>query len=549
MSVHQHAFADVKSTLLFLSFSNNLLGKIPVDSLNTLEELYHLGISYNRITHLEDGSFQKLKKLELLNLSNNGIETIRKNAFLRLLNLRSLDMSGNNLTGIATEFILPSAGNILLFNNDIRHILGPLVIKSGNRKIDLSFNNLSFLHPLAFLHMNETTNIVLRANVLTSEFTCGSVWEPLIHLRTLNLKNNSIAFIPALCFLALRSLVTLELNQNNISELDNNAFKGLQNVYKLDLNDNGIKAVCNESLYGLINLKRLLMNRNKINGIQLGSFTSTRKMETLLLGSNTLQTSDICHLVWQPLINLKLLNLHSNRISTIESGCFKHLVSLKYLLLQNNTLSNLENNSFVGLANLWDLNLSNNRLQVMMNGSLTGLDKLEHLFLENNKIQVLQAGSFHFLKHLTLIQLKGNLLITILENIFPSTLLDMGNIILDQNPFVCSCKLSWLGQHHPPLSAKPVCNWSGNINETVILKQFLAEQCSDWHLTTKLPANDLNTYNAYIKYNFILLTCQAVLALLTIVATVTVIYYILKRGRSSLLCKGESSHSEHTAIT
>ena len=481
--------------------------------------------------------------MKLLSLANNGIATINKDTFLGILNLESLDMSGNKLTGIATEFVLPPAADIILLNCDIKLISGPLLIKSSNQRIDLSFNNLSVLHPLAFVNMNKTTEIVLSTNSLKSDYTCGSVWETLIFLRTLNLNNNSITFIPAFCFLSLKSLMVLKLQHNNIHKVDNNGFEGLQNVKSLDLQDNELKVVWNKSFYGLFNLTQLILNRNKISAIQFGSFISTRNLEMLLLVSNALQTSDICHLVWQPLIKLRVLNLGNNRILTLKSGCFRYLVSLRNLILPHNNISNLENNSFKGLANLRELNLRDNKLQLIMNGSLAGLHKLEYLRLENNEIHILQAGSFHFMKQLRLIQLKGNLLMTILEDTFPSNLRNKLNIILDQNPFVCSCNMSWLQENHFSLSAKSVCKWNRNIYETstLNLNQFVAGQCSDWYSTTSLPANDPDrpTYN--MKYNPILLASLAVLALLVIVATTTVIVFILKKGRNSLVCKGDSS--------
>ena len=130
----------------YLSLSNNLLDKVPVNSLDSLEELLSLYIAYNHITHLQDGSFLKLRKINMLGLSDNGIVTITKNAFLGLLSLISLDMSGNQLADTVAEFILPPPANIFLSNSNIKHILGPLLVKSRNQKIDLSFNNLSVLH-------------------------------------------------------------------------------------------------------------------------------------------------------------------------------------------------------------------------------------------------------------------------------------------------------------------------------------------------------------------------------------------------------------------
>ena len=50
-----------------------------------------------------------------------------------------------------------------------------------------------------------------------------------------------------------------------------------------------------------------------------------------------------------------------------------------------------------------------------------------------------------------------------------------------------------------------------------------------------------------MKYNSILLTSLEVLALLVIVATTTVLVFILKKGHNYLVCKGDSSHSEHNA--
>ena len=93
MSIHPKAFEDIQTTLSHLTLSNNLLDKLPVQSLTTLSELQTLDLEDNCISYLGSHSFQNMTRLAVIILSDNEITSIRSDAFEGLSYLETLVLS------------------------------------------------------------------------------------------------------------------------------------------------------------------------------------------------------------------------------------------------------------------------------------------------------------------------------------------------------------------------------------------------------------------------------------------------------------------------
>ena len=289
--IHPEAFVDINSTLMYLQLDNNLLERVPYESLVYLEELQSLDLYGNRITHLERAGFQNLKKLDTLLLSKNALFTIISGAFEGLVSLANLALSENPLSKVGFLTDLHGVEKVYLHRCLIQTISSPLFqMKSDNQLMYISHNGLTALHPLAFSYMNESTILKLNNNLLTEDDICGVVWAPLTKLQVLDLGNNALLSISSYCFKYLASVTTLSLDHNNISVVENNAFVGLENIKTLELSFNDLQVLLNGSFNGLHALTELDLQNNNIRLISSECFTSMIKLRSLKLQNNNLTT-------------------------------------------------------------------------------------------------------------------------------------------------------------------------------------------------------------------------------------------------------------------
>ncbi|VDP78139.1 unnamed protein product [Echinostoma caproni] len=143
---------------------------------------------------------------------------------------------------------------------------------------------------------------------------------------------------------------------------------------------------------------------------------------------------------------------------------------LQRITLRNCGIERLQPGSFEPIQSLKQLDLSQNRISVIEAGTFAGL-RLDYLRLDENHRLHLAPGAFDdasivslsmnncgmesityddlapLLRHhvLTTLHLSGNRLIT-LESRLEPVFLELQSLSIDQNPFHCDCRLSWLAE-------------------------------------------------------------------------------------------------------
>jgi Leucine-rich repeat (LRR) protein len=89
------------------------------------------------------------------------------------------------------------------------------------------------------------------------------------------------------------------------------------------------------------------------------------------------------------------------------------------------------------------IDLSHNQLSGISEGSFVELDRLEELDLADNQISCIDRNAFNSLKNLRYLSLSSNQLSSL-----PRGLIDeptkLATLNLDDNPWVCDCRLNWL---------------------------------------------------------------------------------------------------------
>ncbi|XP_062567890.1 slit homolog 2 protein-like [Saccostrea cucullata] len=140
---------------------------------------------------------------------------------------------------------------------------------------------------------------------------------------------------------------------------------------------------------------------------------------------------------------LRILKLCHNKLKQLKKNLFLSNVELVSLYLENNFFENIPIVSLKVLKNLKLLDLSANNIQFIP--SLSALSSIKFLYLSNNKIRTIASNAFDGLQHLSMLLLSGNKINNLPEEMsIQFHLMDLGQIILHDNPLTCSCQNWWL---------------------------------------------------------------------------------------------------------
>ena len=230
-----HLIDAISSSLVDLDLSSNNLIEIP--SMIKFEEMKRIELHHNLIEEVKSNTFSNMMNLVQLDLSNNRIKQIAFDAFIGM-SLTRLDLSNNLLTITSFLYPLNQSMTYLTLSNNFIDDLDPLkemsnldtliiccnqikqldkfVFNKANslRTIDLSYNQIEFIHPMAF---NGTSVSVL--NLAGNSLSSLEV-------------NQTSSFLYSIA----STIVTLSFaNCTNLSEINWFVITKLRVLYNLDL--------------------------------------------------------------------------------------------------------------------------------------------------------------------------------------------------------------------------------------------------------------------------------------------------------------------------
>lgn len=190
----------------------------------------------------------------------------------------------------------------------------------------------------------------------------------------------------------------LEYTQANCSDQDLDRVPwGLHyNIDTLDLSNNRFRTVTAHAFQKYKNLRVLLLRNNSISSLHPDALASLKHLHTL--------------------------DLAQNHLSSIPTSVLAKVPSLLTLSLANNNIMLISDEAFLGVDNLKTLDLSGNRIGELEPSALVGLSKLQKLHLEHNSLRTLPRDTFELLSP------------------------DLLDVHLQNNPWICDCKIRWLHQ-------------------------------------------------------------------------------------------------------
>ncbi|XP_037699899.1 nephrocan isoform X2 [Choloepus didactylus] len=221
-------------SLQFLSFSGNLLNKIPI---NLPKSLLSLKMERNQLKVIRFRDMKHLENLSHLYLSENSLSSM--DGAQLLVNLTTLEVSQNQLQMLPLR--LPSRLQKLdCSNNLIRRVtVQDFQDLRDLKHLFLDNNFVSLFEAGALQKCSQLSNLALEQNLLLS--------IPLRlpgTLARLDLKGNAIQGIAERELKDLKQLQVLNLRNNKISALDLKALEGLPRLRHLYLDGNPWNCTC-----------------------------------------------------------------------------------------------------------------------------------------------------------------------------------------------------------------------------------------------------------------------------------------------------------------
>lgn len=472
-SINRDLFLSLQNSLEHLEVEHNNLSELP-DSLGEVARLRHLSLAYNRLAEAP----ALPRRIQTLSLAGNFLTSIP--SALQTLepgSIRYLDLSYNRISNLLPNEFLDwstSLGTINLRGNRIAQIYKNVFPASMPvKEINLSFNDLYYVHPQAFSNLTSSLHVLESSSTLFSGYFPFEIQEGLENLSWLSFDNNDfhililseIASYPFIKYLNLEnnrivdivvnsdyqntslSLSSLRIAYNFLSSLRRGTFAYMPELRNLDLSYNRINNLTKHSFRNLPNLRYLSLAGNIIDSMEAETFANLPKLEILELQGNnftylsmrtflnvshedvtfTLNVSRNCihHIDGESTTSINIFDGSYNELHEVPNNFFIAVeLSVRQIILSHNKIAHIPNEAFGEAVSLEILDLHNNNIQNVKRKSFNYLISLQILDLSYNYISQLSVEQFYNLNKLRYLKMSHNSLRLLPRDIFKNTIID-----------------------------------------------------------------------------------------------------------------------------
>ncbi|XP_054716428.1 chaoptin-like [Uloborus diversus] len=472
-------FETISRYLLHLFLSNNFISALPPVELSSLQVLHLsfndfrslnssdlvccpnvqiLKLDHNNISYVDADTFRHMKHLRILDLSYNAISEVDENIFSST-SLERLNFSKNYFTQTPTRS-LASVRDTLRHLDLSLNLIENISVDSFSRlnklqALNLSSNHISFLHEKSFHHLNNLLELDLSHNPLKA-IANDEPFSSLTTLSSLHMRNTSLISITSL---PLPQLKYLDLKDNYIYNLSQEVFSITDHIHYLDLSGNLLQDVPLHLWRKTKKLVSLDISRNPVEVLGVNSFSGLEKLQHLDISGLLLKRLDP-----RTLYNLKfLITVKTDSYASVRSFRLQDLLSQAPALrkvtinVEESTLSHQVQGAFG--TKLRELVITGLNLQRILPDAFSGLSTHElTIRICGTTVNKFPDGLLRYLpdvRYLTL-DLRNNQLATMGPGVLAAIARDgpdvlqtqhiSGGVLLEDNPWNCSCELLWLGR-------------------------------------------------------------------------------------------------------
>lgn len=471
-SIYHDVFISMKISLEHLEIEHNSLSYLP-ESIAQVVRLRHLSLAYNKF----EESPVLPSRIQTLSIAGNFLTAIPST--LQMLepgSIRYLDLSYNRISYLHTNEFLEwstSLSTIILKGNRIAQIYHNVFpVQMPMKEINLSFNDLYYIHPECFSNLTGSLNILESSSTLFSGHFPFEINDGLEKLSWLSFDNNdfhilklpNMATLPQVKYLNLENnriidiilddsynmslpIANLRLSYNFLSYIHNMTFSFMPELRNLDLSFNRISNLTKHSFYELKNLRYISLSNNLINKVEEDTFVNLPKLEILELQGNNFSYFSLNSLRNISDIHITLtLNVSHNEIKnlggesdipiSIFDGSYNALIdvpnnffasmesSIRQIILSHNKITHIPNDVFGESMFLEILDLHKNKISIIKRKSFTHLLSLQILDLSYNAVSQLSVEQFSNLSRLKYLKMDHNNLRLLPRDVFKFTIIE-----------------------------------------------------------------------------------------------------------------------------
>ncbi|KAM7390160.1 hypothetical protein PAMA_008370 [Pampus argenteus] len=334
--------------LRILSLNRNGLSSVP-SVIRNLSTLVELDLSTNSISSLGCHDFANLTYLRKLSLYQNSISALQQCVFKDLIRLQYLKLQTNHITKLNAAFKenLPYLKQLHLNRNKLTSISeGEFKGLQSLQNLSLHENQINDLAEDSFIGLTNLTDIQLQSNEILLHAVQKSVFNGLINLRRLDVRDNHIRYesteylsdppFSQLSRLEMLSMPaqhrrgkTIRLPQNLLDGLTNLLVFNIRNIQLLSLHADMFKYTPQ--------LQQLDISSNELMDISPDLFSPIPNLKSLYLSRTSLQSLDF--FLKANLTKLEFLQARKNQFSVVSEDVMKSIPALEYLDFQGNSFT------------------------------------------------------------------------------------------------------------------------------------------------------------------------------------------------------------------
>ena len=484
-SLHDNLFGNVTS-LFELNLAGNKLRIVP-GSIEKLNNLRSLDLSYNLITDITNTSYQGIEQLYGLNLESNRIGNLTKGIFSDLPSLRILNLAKNNIASIAQATFddVPDLHALRLDSNKISDVNGLFANLRYLLMLNISVNRISWfdyaLIPMGLqwldIHGNQIeaignyfemeTQLKLKSldvsgnriqEIEASSFPDG--------IEIIYIYNNSLRKIAPFTFMGKQNLTRVDLTGNKLQTVDMNSFRLSKQRFhrqlpEFSVSNNPFVCDCNmEFLKSILTLDESGQYPRFVDAADVNcQLTFKKYAESLPLMQVKSQSFlcpykshcfALCHCCDFDACDCEMScpegcscyydqAWSTNIVDCSATPAFVHKavparipMDVTELYLDSNDIHSLSSHTFIGRKNLKVLHLNNSGIHVINNRTFNGLKGLQVLNLRFNQLTTLYGYEFERLFELRELYLSHNKISSVANNTF-SAMRNLRILHLDHN--------------------------------------------------------------------------------------------------------------------
>lgn len=342
-----NSFRSIRG-LRILSLSHNHLLSVP-SAVRNVPTLAKLDLSFNNISLLDCHDFANMTRLRELSLEWNKISSLQQYVFKDLIRLQILKLHANQITKLNSAFkmFLPNLKQLRLNGNKLisikhREFEGLQSLQN----LSLHENQIMKLNNGAFIGLTNLTDIQLQSNAITEKDIQKGVFNEMISLRRLDLRDNHIHYkdssaLPNPPFSKLSHLEILSIpgqhHRGKSKWLPQNLLEGLANLLVFDTRNIQILSLHKDMFNYTPQLQQLDISSNDLMDVSPDLFSPIQNLKSLYISRTSLQSLDF--LLDANLTKLEFLQARKNEFSVIHEDLVESLPALVYVDLQGNSFT------------------------------------------------------------------------------------------------------------------------------------------------------------------------------------------------------------------